>query len=108
MLLEGQQVTLTGVILAEILQGARGEAEFQGFLLRTSHFDYLGESKQTWVKAGQLGMDLRRLGRAIPLVDLAIAALALEHDREVYTLDEHFGRVPGLRLYHPPSRRSAT
>ena len=31
--------------------------------------------------------------------DVNNAALALEHDHQVYTQDEHFQRVPELRLY---------
>lgn len=34
-----------------------------------------------------------------PLVDLLVATLVLEDGHEVCTPDEHFQRVPGLRLY---------
>jgi hypothetical protein len=33
------------------------------------------------------------------MADLLIAVLAMEPDCPVYTLDEHFQRVPGLRLH---------
>ena len=60
-------------------------------------------SRQTWVSAGRIGLQLRVTDGLIPLTDLAIAALALEYDHEVYTLDGHFDRVtesealPGAR-----------
>ena len=38
---------------------------------------------------------------ALPLSDLVIAALALEHRLDVYTIDPHFEQVPGLTLYVP-------
>ncbi len=44
-------------------------------------------------------MQLRGQGRLIPLTDLIIASLALEGDHQVFTLDEHFQRVPGLKLH---------
>ena len=43
-------------------------------------------------------------GRLTPLTDLLIAALALEGEHQVFTLDDHFQRVPGLRLYEAPSK----
>lgn len=44
-------------------------------------------------------MSLRREGINLPLSDLAIAALAIEHTLAVFTLDKHFEKIPGLRIY---------
>lgn len=33
------------------------------------------------------------------IADLLIASLAMEYGHQVYTLDDHFQRVLGLRLY---------
>ena len=43
--------------------------------------------------------ELRRRGKLIPDLDLLIAATALRHDLTVISRDEHFRRVPGLKLY---------
>lgn len=32
-------------------------------------------------------------------MDIIIAAIALEHDAEVFTIDPHFRRIPGLKLH---------
>ena len=40
---------------------------------------------------------LRRRGRPIPENDVWISALAIEHDLEVVSRDEHFDLVEGLR-----------
>jgi predicted nucleic acid-binding protein len=39
------------------------------------------------------------------LSDILIAALALEHACQVYTLDPHFAQIPGLPLYRPMKNR---
>jgi predicted nucleic acid-binding protein len=45
---------------------------------------------------------------SVPLSDLAIAALALEYDCQVYALDPHFEQIPDLKLHtipRPPRHR---
>ena len=98
-LLDNDEVAIIGPILAEILQGARNENGFLQLLNRLSALPYLEISKDTWVRAAQLSWKLKVQGRLTPLIDLLIAAVALEGNHQVFTLDEHFQRVPGLRLY---------
>ncbi len=64
-----------------------------------NHSPFLELDKHTWIRAGRLSMEMRSKGLITPLTDLFIAALALEGDHEVYTLDDHFQRVPGLCLH---------
>lgn len=40
-------------------------------------------------------------GVTLPLSDLVIAALALEHHCHIYSLGLHFKKIPGLLLYTP-------
>ena len=98
-LIDTDQVMMVGVVLAEVLQGARNERESSQLLSWLEVFPYAGETRETWARVGQLSMFLRQQGQAVPLTDLAVAAVALENDFEVYTLDEHFQRVPGLKLH---------
>ena len=90
---------MTDVVLAEVLQGARTEREFEILLSHLRALPYQEMSKDTWVSAGRIGLELRMADGLIPLTDLAIAALALEYDHEVCTLDGHFDRVAGLKRY---------
>ena len=46
----------------------------------------------------KLFLEIRKTGRAIGTNDLWIAALSLEHNTQILTLDEDFQRVPGLRV----------
>ena len=98
-LLDSHQVSMAGVVLAEVLQGARGEPEFDRLRTLLAALPYVETTKRTWVRAGELAMQLRSEGRLIPLTDLVIASLAMEGGHQVFTLDEHFQRVPGLKLY---------
>ncbi len=90
---------MTGVVLAEVLQGARTEREYEILLSHLTALPYEEMSGRTWASAGRIGLQLRTKDGLIPLTDLAIAALALEHDHEVCSLDGHFDRVAGLRRY---------
>ena len=98
-LLARGDVGMVGVVLAEVLQGARSAQEFESLRIRFMAIPYLEETQETWVRVGNLSYQLRQRGQAIGIVDLLIAALALEHGCAVYTLDEHFQRIPGLELH---------
>ncbi len=98
LLAQGEAVMVGGV-LAEILQGARSEQEFDSLHERLSALPYEEATQETWARVGALSYQFRQQGLMVALVDLLIAALALEHDHQVYTLDEHFQRVPELRLH---------
>ena len=100
-LLDANQVVMVGVVLAEILQGARTEREYSTLLPRLDAVPYEETTKQSWAAVGQIAAQLRGSGRTIPLTDIAIAALAIEAGHELFSLDGHFARVPALRLYTP-------
>ena len=98
-LLAQGEVVMVGAVLAEVLQGTRSQGELEGLHERLTALPYLGETQETWATVGELSYQLRQRGEAVALLDLLIAALALERGHEVYTSDEHFQRVPGLRLH---------
>lgn len=104
-LLESNTLVMVGPVLAEVLQGARTTREFEELRDQFVALPYLQESSQTWVMAGALSHQLRQRGKSVPLMDLLIAALALEHKHQVYTRDEHIRGISGLSLYSPESVR---
>lgn len=101
-LLDEDQVATTGVVLAEVLQGTRTERDFARLQSVFELLPYVELSKATWTRAAEIAVELRKEGRLIPMTDLSIAAAALAADDEVFTLDEHFGRISGLRLHEVP------
>ncbi|MBI4216080.1 MAG: PIN domain-containing protein [Chloroflexi bacterium] len=98
-LLARREAVLAGAVLAEVLQGARNQQEFQRLRDRLTALPYLEETQETWVRAGRLSYQLRGRGVTVGLVDLLIAALAAEHGCAVYTRDEHLPSIPGLALH---------
>ncbi|MFP4409463.1 MAG: PIN domain-containing protein [Spirochaetaceae bacterium] len=48
---------------------------------------------------GDVVAALKNLGTPIPTNDIWTAAVAIEENGELLTRDEHFNRVPMLRLY---------
>ena len=102
-LLDTDGALMVGVVLAEVLQGARTEREYTTLLPRLEAVPYEEVTKQTWSSAGRIGLQLRTEGRLIPLTDIVIAAQALEGDHQVFSLDAHFERIQDLKLYSIPS-----
>lgn len=97
MLIEGN-VCGAGIILTELLQGAKIEKEFNAILNNYTALPLIKEDINTWIRAGKISFDLRRKGITIPTTDLLIAALALESNCKIFSLDLHFTKIPGLAL----------
>ena len=95
----GREIAMVGPVLAELLHGMRTQQEFDAMAGRFTALDYLEVDRQTWAAVGRIRRDLRLRRVLIGFADCITAALAIQHDCAVYTLDGDFGRVPGLRLY---------
>ena len=100
-LLAQDEIAMTGVVLAEVLQGARSERDLNRLQSLLTALPYVDPGQAEWSTVGELSFRLRRRGITIPITDLAIAAVALANGCAVYTLDEHFERTPGLKLHVP-------
>ncbi len=96
----GRAVTC-GVVLTELISG-ESEPDMQTRVLAAlDGLQYLESSHETWLRAGRIGAQLRAHGASIPVPDLLIAALAMQHGCALYTLDAHFQGIPDLTLYSP-------
>lgn len=93
------EVYLAGIILTELLQGAKIENELESILESIIALPFLETTLDTWVKAGKISFSLRRKGITIPTTDLIIASLAIEYDCSVFSLDPHFKKIPGVKLW---------
>lgn len=102
LVLEERAMT-TGLILAELLQGVKSERESQVIIEVFGGLPTLEVTTELWRFAGQLAHSMRRTGVTVPLTDVALAALARSHRLLVYSLDKHFGQIPGVELYAPIS-----
>jgi predicted nucleic acid-binding protein len=100
-LLSDDRAAITGVIRAELLQGARAEAQKAALARQLAALHQLPDPPDLWDRVADLGYFLRRSGYEVRIPDLLIAAVALGHDVPVFALDAHFpaiARVSELRL----------
>ena len=98
-LLKNGRVMVPGLVLTELLRGARLEKEFKLIAESMTALPFLESSLRTWIDAGRIGYTLRTKGVTIPTTDLLIASLALENNCLVFTLDPHFNKIPHIKLY---------
>jgi predicted nucleic acid-binding protein len=103
-LMEDDRVCSLGLILAELLQGAKSEKEIKVLKEFIYVFDFLPESAKNWELAGELSFGLSRKGTSAGLSDCYIAVTAKVNEAKLFTLDGHFQtikRVFEVGLYTP-------
>lgn len=92
--IEEDKALLCGVVVTELLQGAKGKKENRQLDLLFSTMDSLPCEENTWHEAGLMLQDLKRKGITVPLSDALIAVIARRHHVDVVTLDKHFRHLP--------------
>lgn len=101
MIAEGEPFALTGVVVAEVLQGLiRDSASIEHYLVQWDLIEPRGF--ETYREAARIYRIARRKGVALTTIDTLIAAIALEHGTSVFTLDQDFSRIARmtrLQLY---------
>jgi len=101
MIEESEPIALTGVVVAEVLQGlTRDAGAIEEFL---GQFDMLEpRGFETYRAAAAIYRTARGKGVSLTTIDTLIAATALEHHASLFTLDRDFTRIAliaGLTLY---------
>ena len=84
-----ERACCNGVVLGELLYGARGPREADEALGALLAVHVYADTPQVFVEAGHLGSELRGAGVTVPLTDCVIAAQARREDLAVYTADQH-------------------
>jgi predicted nucleic acid-binding protein len=101
---DAEPFALTGVVVAEILQGlTRDFSRIEQFL---SQWEMLEPSGfPTYREAAAIFRLARAKGVSLTTIDALIVAIALEHRASVFTLDKDFSRIArltGLPLHPLP------
>ena len=81
---------LCGVVIAELLQGAKGQKERQQLEFLFANVECLPVLPDDWHSAGRALQALRLSGITLPLSDAVIAAVAQRHGVSILTSDAHF------------------
>ena len=101
-LIDDDQVVCCGIILAELMQGAKSDKELAILDDFLKVFTFIPETPELWAAAGKLSGKLRRKGITVGLSDCFIATAAASAKVQVATLDSHFavlGKPAGISLY---------
>ncbi len=93
-LIEVDQAAITGVVIAELLQGIKHENESKRLQVLFKSIYHLSTEDRDWFAAGQFAQQLRKKGLTLPLTDVLIATIAQRHAVPVLTLDKHFQYLP--------------
>jgi predicted nucleic acid-binding protein len=98
---ESEPFALTGIVVAEVLQGlTRDAGVIERFLTQWEMLEPRGFD--TYRRAAAIYRAGRGKGIASSTIDTLIAAIALEHGARLFTLDRDFvriARMTGLELY---------
>ena len=92
------RATLTGVILAELSQGARTEDELSRLRTALGAVRWVASSREAYKQAGRIGFELRRRGVTVPITDCLIAAAAESIEGRILTLDTHFAEISEVSM----------
>jgi predicted nucleic acid-binding protein len=98
-LLDDDRVALIGPIVAEILQGFPRESQANYVASLLQGVRYVELIRDDWQAAARLGRQTSAAGHRLPLSDLALAAVALRLNAEVYTSDPHFDLLPSVKRF---------
>ena len=97
-LLNDDRVLTCGPVIFEIKRGLR-PPEKKKVLPLFDALIRLSFDEIVWDAAGDLDASLRKKGITIPPMDVIIAQVCLYHKVFLFTLDEHFHSVPGLKMF---------
>jgi predicted nucleic acid-binding protein len=99
-LLNDDRVLTCGPVIFEIKRGLR-PPERNKILPLFDALIRLSVEEAVWDAAGDLDASLRKKGITIPPMDVIIAQVCLHHKVFLFTLDDHFSSVSGLKIFEP-------
>ena len=95
MISDAEPFVLTGVVVAEILQGlTRDVSRLEHYLSQWEMIEPRGF--RTYREAAAIFRQGRAKGVSLTTIDALIAAIAMEHHASVFTLDKDFSRIARL------------
>jgi predicted nucleic acid-binding protein len=92
------RLSTCGLVLTELLRGARTEPEYRQLVGDLGALDFLESTPEVFLKAAELSFALRRKGHIVGLADAVIAATALVYKQQVLTRDKEFAKIPSLKI----------
>lgn len=87
------RVLLPGLIKAELLRGAKSQAEFDYLKNLLSGLTYLPTPETFWDGLGEFSFSLFRKGITVPLTDTIIALHCIQQNAPLLHRDRHFDLI---------------
>lgn len=89
-----EDLCICGIILAEVLQGIRSDADYAATKECFSDLIFLSMQKETFVRAAEIYRSLRKKGITIRKpVDCMISSVAIEHNARLLHNDRDFDYI---------------
>ena len=102
-LFQRNEIATSGIVLAELLHGARSEKEIQKIMHALSDFSFYEIKHDDWYEIGMMLNKLRKVGLKIPFQDVMLAFIAISNNLLFWTNDKHFSYLKthfkDLQLY---------
>ncbi len=99
----GGQITTTGLVLQELLQGFAGASAAEAIISRFRAIPILSPNREDHIAAAALRNTCRRSGVQVGTMDAVIVQLCVRHDVELLTTDQDFRHmqklVPQLKMW---------
>ncbi|MDN5317491.1 MAG: hypothetical protein PWR08_1616 [Thermoanaerobacterium sp.] len=95
------RVYIMGLIIAELLQGVKTKKELEMLERYIDSIPIVPCDDKDWIEAGRLSFKLTRDGKTIPLLDVLIAATSLKNNMMIFSFDQHFKMIDGVKLFDP-------
>lgn len=92
-LLRTDQVCTTGLVIAEILSGARNESEYEFLRMSLNVIPRADEPTDCWEQVGRTRFLLARKGLKISIPDTLLTVIAISNRKALFTLDKIFKNI---------------
>jgi len=102
-LVEDNRVHINGVVIAELLIGARSPAEIDRLSSALAGLKLVPSGRASFESAGRNGYALKKKGVIVPLTDVIIATDCIEHGLVLIESDKHYAVIAA----HLPLKRHA-
>jgi len=107
-LLDENSVHISGIVMTELLTGARSPAELERLASALAGLKLVPSDRASFESAGRNGFALKRKGISVPLSDVIIATDCIDHGLVLIESDRHFAAISEhlpLKRYVPPAKR---
>jgi predicted nucleic acid-binding protein len=89
----GQPIVILGIILQEILQGVRSQAQYERLRAALASFPLIEPRRADYEEAAALRNACRSRGVQAGTIDFLVAAAAIRHNCALLTTDQDFSRI---------------